>query len=189
MMETRNASEIVTSKRETSGLGDAGGPTGAERAVHFRDTAVETGHGISPHREDRLQAPFRARGRMQRKGKAIESGLLRKAQELVDSMDPGESYDTQLYLPALRGTVAEMWESAPDCSELHEAVLATLENGVRQAAMAGSVTAGQLAAFREALNDLGQSALVQANAEVVRSEFVRQGFTALGFADKVGSAE
>lgn len=107
--------------------------------------------------------------------------LLKEARELVDSIDPVDNFEAQLGLEGLRGVVAGMWESACDCSESHQEILAVLENGVRIAGQTGSVKQGQLAAFREALNDLGQSRLVRENAEVVRAEFLRQGFTALAF--------
>lgn len=114
----------------------------------------------------------------------IDAGLLRKTLEFVDSIVPTDEINTPLFLAALGGTVLEMWESAATSSEYHQDILATLENAVRASTVSGSVTEQQLSAFREALTDLAQTRLVRKNAEVVRLEFIRQGFGPLAFVDE-----
>jgi len=113
--------------------------------------------------------------------RAPDASLIRRAREIVDSIDPGNSYESPSDLAALAGLLMEMWESAQGSSDLHQDILAVLETAVRQAAECGSVTLSHLSFFREALTDLALPRLVRENAEVIRSKFVSEGFAALPF--------
>jgi hypothetical protein len=114
----------------------------------------------------------------------IDSRLRARGLEIVEGIDPDDAFNTPLALTDLAAVVMEMWESATASSEHHQDLLAILENGVRQAANAGCVSGGQLAAFREALTDLRQSRLVSENVGVVREKFIVEGFGPFGFLDE-----
>jgi hypothetical protein len=78
-----------------------------------------------------------------------------------------------------------LWESAADCSQFHQDILAILENAVTcmRADDTLAPTESRLRVLREALNDLRQPQLAGAHVEVARSQFIREGFPPLGFAD------
>jgi hypothetical protein len=140
-------------------------------------TGASDREAAGDHQRSRALPGKRHRG----KAGKVDSNLIGKAKEIVESVDDTDVVQMQLHLTALAGAILDMWESVLDASEVHQDLLAALENGARQAARAGQVTDAQLSAFREALNDLGQDVLVPANAEVVRSRFVDVGFAPLGF--------
>lgn len=153
-----------------------GEPTGGHLSFD-QAMSYETG-GTPPKLEDEALPARVAAHRAQAK---LDQALLRKARELVSSIVPSDPYETQLFLMALAGTLAEMWESAAASSEWHQDILATLESAVKATVGEGTVNGAQVRFFREALSDLQQDRLVQKHAEVIRAEFVRQGFPSLGF--------
>ena len=118
----------------------------------------------------------------------IDPVRLRNATEIIESIDPEDTYHTVLHLASLSAVVMEIWESAVRSSQCHQDILAILENGVRLAQHADSfhLELRHLSAFREALSDLGQPQLVRQNVDAVRSRFLNEGFTPLGFLDTTG---
>ena len=115
-------------------------------------------------------------------GQPVDAALLRRAEEMLKSLDGADELDVQLLLTGVVGIVSDMWESAADASDIHQEILATLENGVRIAAERGrSLSAVESLAIRSAVFSLKQARLVRSNAESVRSEFVEAGFPPMGF--------
>jgi len=118
----------------------------------------------------------------QTKGKSVDAVLLGHAEETLKSLDGADELDVQLLLTGVVGIVSDMWESAAEASNIHQEILATLENGVRVAAERGrSPSAAESLAIRNAVYCLKQARLVRSNAESVRSEFVEAGFPPMGF--------
>jgi hypothetical protein len=115
-------------------------------------------------------------------GQPVDAALLTRAEETLKSLDDADELDVQLLLTGLVGIVSDMWESAVDASDIHQEILATLENGARVAAGRGrSLSAAESLAIRSAIHFLKQPRLVRSNAESVRSEFVEARFPPLGF--------
>lgn len=112
----------------------------------------------------------------------IPAVLIRKAEDLVSSMDPEDEVTLRLCLQDLASTLGRMWQDSAGCSQPHLDILATLERAVCEA-RGGAVTREQISAFREALGDLAQSYVTPAHADVIRSRFLDVGFGALSFVD------
>jgi len=166
---------------ETGGLGWMYGPTGHGEVLsgHGRivSGANETHGGSNSKPSPERQVPS-----ARRSDEGIDNGLVRRAQELLETLDAADEVESPLLLDALRSVVLEMWDSASESSEVHQGILAVLENGAVIAATHGSITPSQLSAFREALTDLSQPRLVLKSAESIRRRFVDEGFNPLSFA-------
>jgi len=183
-IETRRAgSESELSHALPAQTIGAVAPTGT-----FHDTGMTQEAHKAPPTGDR-EAPARDLRRQTRATGQIDVVLVKKAREIVDSIAPSDEFETPLFLTALAGTIMEMWESAATASEHHQDILAVLENAVRSAAADGSISDQHLPAFREALADLAQTCLVRENAEIIRSEFIRQGFGPLAFLEESDETE
>lgn len=121
----------------------------------------------------------------QSEAKPIDAALLKRAEETLNSLDDADEIDMQLLLAGLVGIVSDLWESAAEASDIHQEILATLENGVRVAAGRGrSLSTDESLAIRGAVHFLKQPRLVRSNAESIRSEFVEAGFQPLGFLEE-----
>ncbi len=188
MNGTACADDVQTTLDRTSVPVPKGRDTGTGNALAYA-AVHETGQSVISAEPTHTAAAVGHRSVQRRMAKGIDDHLLKRAREIIESIDPLEDFETQLNLDALKGTVAEMWESAAQSSEIHKDILSILESGVRSSATAGHVTAGQLTAFREALSDLEQTRLVAEHAQSLRDEFIRQGFVALGFASQLEEAE
>lgn len=108
----------------------------------------------------------------------LDNELTKKADSLVALID-----EMTLCLVDLAKTIMELWESAQHSDELHQDILAILENGVRQSAVSGVVKRSQLEAFRKALGYLSAEKLEREQVDALRSLFGRVGFAPLGFVD------
>lgn len=155
--------------------------TGGQLDFGLRRTV--TGSSTAPENDTRGKRSLRIANVQHLPSAPVDASLLRKACELADCIDPIDEFNTPLYLTALSGTIMEMWESAQHSDSLHQDILASLENAVRQSAASGSVSVGQIDAFREALGYLAEQKLVREHADVVRSRIVMEGFAPLGFAE------
>lgn len=149
--------------------------------LDLAETAYQTGgrqalHGYTepPGARERPRSP-------RNRGGNIDPSLLEKVTQIIESIEIDDTFSTPLYLSTLAGSLLEMWETATGSSEAHQDILATVEAGARVVARTGSVTPGQLSAFREAVSDLARHNLVPENAEFVRERFVREGFGPLSF--------
>lgn len=182
MSATANASEYNPHTRDAGTVTLRTGTGTASEATPSWQGWTGTARTSSRISSERQPAPRKRPPAFPHVG-AIDADLLRQAREIALNLEPEDEFNTQLQLDSLKGLVADMWMSAEAAGELCQDVLAILENGVRQAALLGAVNMGQAAAFREALTYLGETALVKTHADVLRSEFVQQGFRALGFAD------
>lgn len=114
----------------------------------------------------------------------IDPILLGNALETIDSIDVCDPYQTPLHLVSLAGSLLAMWETALDSSRFHQDILALLENAVRSARDADTLTDEQVRAMREALIDLRQECLVRTTVDVIRSRFSSAGFAPLAFVDQ-----
>ncbi len=183
MSATVNASEYRPPPRDAVTVTLRSGTGTASEAPLLWQGWTETARTSSGISSERQPAPWERPPAIPHVG-AIDADLLRQAREIALNLEPEDEFNTQLQLDSLKGLVADMWKSANAAGELYQDVLAILENGVRQAAvLLGTVNMGQAAAFREALTCLGETELVKSYADVLRSEFVQQGFRPLGFAD------
>ena len=182
MSVTANASDYKPHPRDAGTVTLRRGTGTASEATPLWQGGTESARTSSRISSERESALWKRPPAFPHVG-AIDGDLLRQASEIASNLEPEDEFNTQLQLDSLKGLVADMWKSADAAGELCQDVLAILENGVRQAALLGTVNMGQAAAFREALTYLGKTALVKTQADVLRSEFVQQGFRALGFAD------
>ncbi len=149
--------------------------------VHVGPEPYVTGDELAGVEEQAFAGPRRGRAGG---GGRIDPSLIQKAKDIVESIDSRDAFQTPLHVTSLAGVVMEMWESAADSSDIHQDILATLENAVRLRGEEAAVTNEDLSAFREALTDLTQEHLAQENADVIRSRFVRMGFGPLAFAEE-----
>lgn len=147
---------------------------------------IATGRSASmaPSSADPISPPLdlKAEPKERPRPKGIELALIVKAQDILDSIDPGDPLETALQLTAFAGTVMEVWESAETASAHHCDILAILENAAILASRSAFATDDQLRAFREALVDLRQDRLVAENVEIIRGRFLHEGFPPLGYA-------
>ena len=160
-------------------------PTGGNLAQQFGTQDFSFTKDAGTPATSSPAAPAQSRRPRAYKSGLIDKTLLDRAFELLDSLDPGDAYETPLHLNSLAGTLMALWESAADCSQLHQDILAILENAVTcmRADDTLVLTESRLRVLREALNDLRQPQLAGAHVEVARSQFIREGFPPLGFAD------
>ncbi len=177
-----------------TGVAGGGSEPGAETrpAVRADRGTVNSGKEfalLSEHRSDtrtvRHGHANRYPSAARTQGQPIDAALLRRAEETLNSLDDADEIDMQLLLAGLVGIVSDLWESAAEASDIHQEILATLENGVRVAAGRGrSLSTDESLAIRGAVHFLKQPRLVRSNAESIRSEFVEAGFQPLGFLEE-----
>ncbi len=151
-------------------------------------TPVKSTPGYDTHRIEQQDYPTQGRDAprqtsVQTPCSAVDASLLRRALEIVQSLDPGDVFSAELHLSALCGLVMELWESAQHSSEYHQQTLAALENGVRSASADGHVTPEQVAAFREALRDINRPSVGRQSVDIIRTLFVEVGFAPLAFVE------
>lgn len=194
MNDTTNTAQTILEglqHRETKTPFPIEGPTGG--AIWFSHSYGGTGIGVTePASQSDEYSPSSSNASAHRAvvsiSNQIDLGLLKKAMELVESIDPDDQFETQLQLVSLAGTLMETWETAAECSEAHQDVLAILENGIRQAARDGMVTEEQLSATREALRELSQPIVVPSAVDTIRTRFVSTGFGPMAFAEDIQEA-
>ncbi len=187
MTETPSTSRSQRAPAPTEAtLFGPGDPSTATSARPMPESFVST-RSVRELSQTRENAPTRrqSEGPDHLERRRIDPYLVRRASELVDSIRIEDAIEMQLALTALASTALEMWESASIASRWHQDILAAFENAVRQSSDAGKVSMDQLAGFREALNDLASDSLVKANAEVVRAQFVRLGFSAIPYGSQI----
>ena len=115
----------------------------------------------------------------------LDGSLLRKVQELLDSMDVSDEMASALVLDSLAGAVVELWDSAAQSGEVIQDILAILENGVRSCALDGAATLQQVDAFKEAASSLALPRPIRTHTESLRDTFSEAGVGALAFLDDV----
>jgi len=160
-------------------------PTGGNLAQQFdtQDLSFTKDAG-TPAKSSPAAPAQSARPRAYKSGQ-IDRTILDQAFDLLESLDPRDAYQTPLHLNSIAGALMALWESAADCSQFHQDILAILENAVTcmRADDTLAPTESRLRVLREVLNDLRQPQLAGAHVEVARSQFIREGFPPLGFAD------
>ncbi len=170
----RGVEDFAAGDRERTG--------GAEMTSYYSGSGVGTPNllgGASALRADlRRERPHDRRDHEQ-----LDRSLLKRARELVATIDNTDIADLPVVLESLDATVTQLWLKAVDASGQHQQVLAALEHAARSAFRAGTVTDGQLSAFREAIIVLGLPTVVSAQAAEVRAAFVTEGFGPMDIMD------
>jgi hypothetical protein len=115
-------------------------------------------------------------------GKSLDKSLLARARNIIDGFTPGDVMEDTINFESLRGIVLQLWESAENASQLHQEILAILESAILSIECP---TESQLAAFKEAVTDLGSDVLTQAHVDVIRRRFIAEGFSPLALLSEV----
>ena len=108
--------------------------------------------------------------------RSLDKTLLKRAQQILECFDCDEELDAAVNMEAMRGIVLELWRSAEASSAAHQDILAILENAILSIDIP---TPEQLSVLREAVSDLGNDTLTEANVEVIRKQFINRGFSPL----------
>ena len=171
------------------------GVDGTSRSIGVRH---KTRAAPSPERQDldisslrethgtqgKFQSQFRAeptQGRQVGRGQ-IDRVLIDRATEIVDSLDPGDSYTFTIDLAALGSIVFGMWASAVSSSDQHQAILAILEQAVLSAT---TLQDAQISVLRSALGDLSSEVLGESHVEVTRARFIDEGFSPMALLSEI----
>jgi len=112
----------------------------------------------------------------------LDRSLLNRAKNIMDGFNHSDIMEVAVNLESLRGIVLQLWESAANASQLHQEILAILESAILSVECP---TESQLAAFKEAVTDLGIDILTQAHVNVIRRRFIAEGFGPLALLSEV----
>jgi hypothetical protein len=108
--------------------------------------------------------------------KALDKSLLRRAISILESFDSQDIVAAQLDMDALRGLVLELWDSAESATQLHQDILALVEEAVLGI---NSLNQDQVLVLKEAFRDLANPILVQVHVDLIRDRLIAQGFSPL----------
>jgi hypothetical protein len=108
--------------------------------------------------------------------RGLDKALLRRAVTILESFDSHDVVATQLDMDALRGLVVELWESAQSATQLHQDILALIEEAVLSVT---SLSQAQILALKEGFRDLANPILVQVHVDLIRDRLIAQGFSPL----------
>lgn len=182
--DTQSAKDVAPYSVPFRGFGSAelGAVTGGR--ISMGETYLETGQTQAALSGRDIHSSKAPPASAKKALSVVDSALLCRAIEVVDCIEPADSYNATLFLTSLSGILLSLWESCSHASMFHQDVLAILENAVRSAQTSDAVTSDQLSAFREALTDLGQPQLVRSNVEVLRTRFLAVNFTPLSFMEQ-----
>jgi len=108
--------------------------------------------------------------------KGLDKALLRRAVTVLESFDSHDVVATQLDMDTLRGLVVELWESAQSATQLHQDILALIEEAVLSVS---SLSHAQILALKEGFRDLANPILVQIHVDLIRDRLIAEGFSPL----------
>ncbi|MCY2953829.1 MAG: hypothetical protein NTU53_17920 [Planctomycetota bacterium] len=115
-----------------------------------------------------------------RSGKGhLDSGLLDRAQETIESIDTDDAETLLIRLQSLGGIACELWRAAASSSQYHRQILAAFESAVLTAIQAEGITSGQLRALRAAVIDLRSPVLTQGNVDSIASHLIDEQYSPL----------
>jgi len=163
------AAELVSASGATTGHSPAsdGGPElgfrSKRRSQGIDPSVTVTGDPTAAYTE------FRSAGTRRSRAAEADKGLVERAIEILENVDPKDGYESTLSLGALRSIVYQLWKSVAECSLHHQATLAILERAVLSTT---ELDGSRVSAFREALIDLANPALTDSHVEMLRSHFI-----------------
>jgi hypothetical protein len=108
--------------------------------------------------------------------KGLDRALLRRAISILESFDVRDVVAAQLNMDALRGLVLDLWESAQSATQLHQDILALIEEAVLSVT---SLSEAQVLVLKEGFRDLANPILVQVHVDLIRDRLSAQGFSPL----------
>lgn len=103
----------------------------------------------------------------------LDPRLLEKSVQTLDGIERLPAEDMSLAIESLRYVVCELWLSAARASQSHRSVLAIVESLVSSVE---TVTSSQAAALCGAFNDLRQPVITEQHLDVIRSQFIDEGY-------------
>jgi len=116
----------------------------------------------------------------------LDKSLLERAKTLLEDYNITDAMQTTIDLGSLRGIVLQLWESAATSTQFHREILALLEAAVISLE---SPNEGQLSVLREAVIDLQNDVLAQAHIDVIRRQFINEGFSPLALLSEIENDE
>ena len=145
----------------------------------YKYDADET-RGASEETVERRKVPLAGHGKAG--NGELDKSLLKRAKSIIDSFNCDDVMEATVYLESLRGIVLQLWESATTTTQFHQEILAILESAILPI---DSPNRTQLSVFREAIMDLGSDVLTQAHVEVIRRQFINEGFSPLALLSEI----
>lgn len=112
----------------------------------------------------------------------LDKSILGRAKSIIESFGDSDVMEVAINLESLRGIVLQLWESATSSSQFHQEILAILESALISVE---SPNENQLSVFREAIADLERDVLAQVHVDVIRGQFIREGFSPLALLSEV----
>jgi hypothetical protein len=140
--------------------------------------------GVSEDFPKAAQAPLG--GRKQVAIGRLDKSLLERAKDIVESLRVNDVMDTAINLDSLRGIILQLWESATNSTQFHQEILAFLETAVISIE---SPNENQLSVFKEAIIDLENDVLAQAHVDIIRSQFIKRGFSPLAVLSEIEDSD
>ncbi len=107
---------------------------------------------------------------------SLDNSLLKRAADIIESFKAEDPISAVNDLESLRGIILQLWENAAEATQYHQEILSLLESAMLSVEHPSE---GMLRCFREAILDLQNTVLSQANVDVIRRQFIRQGFSPL----------
>lgn len=112
----------------------------------------------------------------------LDKALLKRAESIIDGFNFDDPLSVTVNMESLQGVVLELWESATTSSQYHQDILAALESAILSIEVPSE---DQLSVFREAIRDLGNEVLTVEHVDIIRQQFIANGFSPLALLDEV----
>lgn len=116
----------------------------------------------------------------------LDKSLLERAKTTLEDFNINDAMQATIDLGSLRGVVLQLWETAATSTQFHKEILAILEAAVISLE---SPNEGQLSVLREAIIDLQNDVLAQAHVDVIRRQFINEGFSPLALISEIENGD
>ena len=136
--------------------------------------------GISQRESQEAKRPLEA-PKKALKG-ALDKALLKRAESIIDGFDFDNPLSVTVNMESLQGVSLGLWESATTSGQYHQDILAALESAILSIEVPNE---DQLSVFREAIRDLGNKILTEEHIDIIRQQFIANGFSPLALLSEV----